>query len=247
MRIRRPRDTDLPRRAPDGPRPGCDGRGRSSTRRGARPLPLPRRPQLGAHVRARPRGQPALREHRRGRDPGLPARGRDRLESPAIPVARRGGRVRRLPRADPHQWSGQRPDEPPVEGWRRADLAVSERPPRGARDARACARPCPGRDRERPGRASPQGERAALPAPREYDAGPHLDVGPERLMHLREPALARFHRTAGGGASRRRVDRAASTPKTGRGSSRRSARRSRPGSRSGRSIACAGSTTRTAG
>jgi PAS domain S-box-containing protein len=53
----------------------------------------------------------------------------------------------------------------------------------------------------------PQGERAALPAPREYDAGPHLDVGPERLMHLREPALARFHRAAGGGASRRRVDR----------------------------------------
>ena len=90
---------------------------------------------------------------------------------------------------------------------RRADLAVPERPPRSARDARARARPCPGRDRERPGRASPQGERAALPAPREHDAGPHLDVGPERLMHLREPALARFHRAAGGGASRRRVDR----------------------------------------
>ena len=33
--------------------------------------------------------------------------------------------VRRVPRADPRQWSGQRPDEPDVEGGRRADLAVS--------------------------------------------------------------------------------------------------------------------------
>ena len=135
------------------------------------------------------------------------------------------------------EWIG--PDEPDVEGGRGADLAVTGTSCTSARDARPRARPCAGRDRERPGGAKhlKESERRFRLLANTTPAS--SDVGPERRMHLvnrpwldftggRRPSIS-----AQGGP----IDPPRNRP---RGHPARSARRHLPELRSARSIAWAG-------